>query len=93
MFFGIPFLVAVLPGFLVLLLTWWFKKRKFHIFVRILPSILIACASFISFYYGYVEVRGYEGALYGILAFFLFCYSVVGFILATKNYNRNKLKF
>ncbi|WP_257967999.1 YesK family protein [Peribacillus deserti] len=80
-----PFLVAVIPGLFIILLTWWFRKRKLSLFVRLLPSIMAICASFVSFYYGYVEVRGFEGAAYGFLAFFLLCYSVVGYLIATIN--------
>ncbi|SFC52993.1 YesK-like protein [Bacillus sp. OV322] len=86
MMIGMPFLVAVVPGFLVLLLTWWFKKLNLSLVVRLLPSILTACTSIVLFFYGYIEVRGFEGIAYGFLAFFLLCFSALSSVIATKSF-------
>lgn len=82
MYIGLPFLIAVIPSILAILLTWWFRKRNLSLFVRLLPSILILGGSFYSFYYGYEIVRGFEGGMFLVLAFFLMCFSVVGFFVA-----------
>ncbi|WP_205439398.1 hypothetical protein [Halobacillus ihumii] len=79
-----PFLVAIVPGALVILLTWWFRRLNFPLFVRLTPSILTVIAAIILFYIGFVNVRGFEGAAYLILAFFLIFYAIVSFIMATK---------
>lgn len=34
MFVGIPLLIAAVLGILVILLTWWFRKRKLSLFNR-----------------------------------------------------------
>ncbi len=81
---GGPFLVAIVPGVLVLLLTWWFRKLNFSLFVRIVPSILTVIAAIILFYIGFVNIRGFEGASYGILAFSLIGFAIVSFVIANK---------
>ncbi|WP_163527839.1 YesK family protein [Halobacillus ihumii] len=81
---GGPFLVAIVPGVLVLLITWWFRKLNFSLFVRIVPSILTVIAAIILFYIGFVNIRGFEGAAYGILAFSLIGFAIVSFVIANK---------
>lgn len=93
MFFGMPFLIAAVPGALVILLTLWFRKRNLSFFVRLLPSILTFCAAVLTFLYGYIEVRGFEGAAYGILALFLLSFSILGSVIATKSVTKqNQVK-
>lgn len=93
MMFGMPFLIAAVPGALVILLTLWFRKRNSSFFVRLLPSIFAFCAAVITFLYGYIEVRGFEGAAYGILAFFLLAFSILGYVIATISVNKqNQVK-
>jgi len=36
------------------------------------------------FYIGFVNIRGFEGAAYGILAFFLIVFAIVSFVMAKK---------
>ncbi|WP_155890310.1 hypothetical protein [Peribacillus kribbensis] len=47
--------------------------------------MLTACTSIVLFYNGYAIVSGFEGIAFGILAFFLLCFSVLGSIIATKS--------
>jgi hypothetical protein len=85
MMFVVPLLVACVPGMLVVLLAWWFRKLRFSLFVRLLPGILTVITSIILFYIGFVNIRGFEGAGYGILAFFLLPFAIAASIIASKN--------
>ncbi|MET3322728.1 UNVERIFIED_ORG: hypothetical protein ABIC97_005881 [Peribacillus simplex] len=38
----------------------------------------------ILFYIGYVNIRGFEGAAYGILSVFLICFAIISLIMAKK---------
>ncbi|TDV96879.1 YesK family protein [Pseudobacillus badius] len=78
----LPFLVAVVIGIVVLLVTWWFKKMNFSLFVRLIPGVLTIAAAVILFYIGFVNSRGFEGAAYGILAFFLMIFAIASFVMA-----------
>ncbi|WP_260286419.1 YesK family protein [Peribacillus aracenensis] len=85
MMLGVPLLIACVPGILVILLSWWFRKLNLSLFVRLLPGILTVITSIILFYIGFVYIRGFVGAGYGILAFFLLPFAVVASIIARKN--------
>ncbi|MED3913084.1 YesK family protein [Priestia megaterium] len=79
-----PLLIALLPGVLLLLVTWLFRKMKWNKVIRMIPSMLTVMAATILFYIGYVEVRGFEGAGYLFLSVFLLLFAVVSYILAKK---------
>lgn len=85
-----PFLLAVIPGVIVLILTIWFRDMKLSIFIRVLPSVLTLIAAGILFYKGLVIIRGFEGATYGILAFFLVLFAVASLLIALKRHSPNK---
>ncbi|MFE4810706.1 YesK family protein [Peribacillus simplex] len=82
---GVPLLIACVPGIIAILLAWWFRKLNLSLFVRLLPGILTFIASIILFYICFVYIRGFEGAAYGILAFFLLPFAIVASIIASKN--------
>lgn len=82
MIMSVPLIVAVVSGLIILLFTWWFKKINLPLFVRILPAVFTVIASIILFYIGFVNVRGFEGAAYGILSIFLICFAIAAFIMA-----------
>lgn len=84
MMIGGPLLIALLPGVLLLLVTWLFRKMKWNKVIRMIPSMLTVMAATILFYIGYVEVRGFEGAGYLFLSVFLLLFAVVSYILAKK---------
>ncbi|MET3687449.1 ABC-type nickel/cobalt efflux system permease component RcnA [Priestia megaterium] len=84
MMIGGPLLIALLPGVLLLLVTWLFRKMKWNKVIRMIPSMLTVMAAAILFYIGYVEVRGFEGAGYLFLSVFLLLFAVVSYILAKK---------
>ncbi|WP_059105035.1 hypothetical protein [Shouchella shacheensis] len=84
MLIGGPFLVAIVPGAFVLVLTWSFRKLNFPLSLRLLPGILTVVAAVILFYIGYVEIRGFEGGAYALLAFFLIGFAVLSFVIANK---------
>lgn len=72
MMIGGPLLIALLPGVLVILVTWLFRKMKWNKVIRMLSSMLTVTAAAILFYIGYVEVRGFEGAGYCFYPCFCF---------------------
>ncbi|MBY0065055.1 MULTISPECIES: YesK family protein [Priestia] len=84
MMIGGPLLIALLPGVLILVLTWLFRKMKWNKVIRMIPSMLTVIAAAVLFYIGYVEVRGFEGAGYLFLSVFLLLFAVVSYILAKK---------
>ncbi|MDM8150770.1 YesK family protein [Priestia megaterium] len=81
---GGPLLIALLPGVLVILVTWLFRRMKWNKVVRMIPSMLTIMAAAVLFYIGYVEIRGFEGAGYLFLSMFLLLFAVVSYIVAKK---------
>ncbi|MEH7510469.1 YesK family protein [Priestia megaterium] len=84
MMIGGPLLIALLPGILVILVTWLFRKMKWNKFIRMIPSMLTFMAAAVLFYIGYVEIRGFEGAGYLFLSVFLLLFALVSYIVAKK---------
>ncbi|USL39645.1 hypothetical protein [Priestia megaterium] len=84
MMIGVPLLIGLVPGLIVLLLTWLFRRMKWRLPVRMIPAILTVIASIVLFYIGYVEVRGFEGAAYLFLAVFLILFAIISFVMAKK---------
>ncbi|MEH7330000.1 hypothetical protein CN330_19590 [Priestia megaterium] len=84
MMIGGPLLIALLPGILVILVTWLFRKIKWNKFIRMIPSMLTVMAAAVLFYIGYVEIRGFEGAGYLFLSVFLLLFALVSYIVAKK---------
>ena len=84
MFFLVPFLMALIPGVIISLVTWWFGKKGYPLCVRMLPCTVLSIVAVISFYIGYVYVRGFEGALYGILSFFLIIFAIISFAIGKR---------
>ncbi|MCP3031490.1 hypothetical protein LF817_14290 [Halobacillus sp. A1] len=79
-----PLLVSLIPGIIVLTLTWWFSKKGFSLFVRMLPGCFLTIIAAILFYHGFVNIRGFEGAAYGILCFFLIIFALASFAMGVK---------
>ncbi|MBX4159772.1 hypothetical protein [Priestia megaterium] len=84
MMIGGSLLIALLPGVLILVLTWLFRKMKWNKVIRRAPSILTVITAAVLFYIGYVEVRGFKGAVYLFLSMFLLLFAVVSYIVAKK---------
>jgi ABC-type nickel/cobalt efflux system permease component RcnA len=84
MMIGGPLLIALLPGVLVILVTWLFRKMKWNKVIRMIPSMLTVMAAAVLFYIGYVEIRGFEGAGYLFLSVLLLLFAVVSYIVAKK---------
>ncbi|MED3932514.1 YesK family protein [Priestia megaterium] len=84
MMIGGPLLIALLPGVLLLLVTWLFRKMKWNKVVRKIPSMLTVMAAAVLFYIGYVEVRGFEGTGYLFLSVFVLLFAVVSYIVVKK---------
>ena len=67
MLFG-PFLIALIPGICILLLTWWLSKKDIPLGLRLLPGLITIAVSIVLFYIGLEYIRGFEGAAYGLLS-------------------------
>lgn len=78
----VPFLVAVITGSIVLSITWFLIKKNFSLPISNIPGIVTVLAAIVLFYIGFVTVRGFEGAAYLFLAFFLVGFAVVSFLMA-----------
>lgn len=79
-----PFLVAIISGSIILLITWGLIKKNFSLPVRNIPGIVTIIAAIILFYIGFVKIRGFEGAAYLFLAFFLVSFAIASFMMAKK---------
>jgi hypothetical protein len=79
------FLIALIPGIIILMLTWWFSKKGFSLFVRMLPGILAIIAAAILIYIGFVNIRGFEGGGNGIIGFFLIIFAIISLDIGKKD--------
>ena len=79
-----PLLVSLIPGIFVLALTWWFSRKGFSLYIRMLPGCILTIVAVILFYIGFVNIRGFEGAAYGILGFFLILFAIISFTIGLK---------
>ena len=80
MIFG-PLLVALIPGIIIWTLTWWLSKKGFSGLIKMLPGTIAVIAAFILFYISFVHIRGFEGAAYGFLSFFLLLVACISFLI------------
>jgi hypothetical protein len=80
----VPILSALIPGIIILTLTWLLNKKGLSIYVRMFPGVLAMIAALIIFYVGFVTVRGFEGGAYGILSFILFIFSIISLFMGIK---------
>lgn len=81
MIFG-PLLVALIPGIIIWTLTWWLSKKGVPHLIKMLPGTLAVISAFILFYISMVHIRGFEGAAYGFLSFFLLLVAFVSFLIS-----------
>ncbi|WP_253286638.1 hypothetical protein [Virgibacillus sp. MSJ-26] len=79
-----PLLMSLTPGIIAVILSWWFYKKRFHLFVRLLPAILLTISAGIIFYIGYVHVRGFQGGAYLLLGFFLIIFAFISFVIGKR---------
>lgn len=77
-----PLLMSLIPGIVLLLVSWWFKRMNFSLLIRLIPGVITVIAAIILFYIGFVNIRGFEGAAYGILAFFLLIFAQISVVMA-----------
>ncbi|RCW64218.1 YesK family protein [Saliterribacillus persicus] len=83
----VPFLTALIPGIIILTLTYWFSKKGFSLFVRMLPGMISLIVAVIFFYIGFVNIRGFEGGSYGFLGFFIIIFSIISFVVGQSDRN------
>ncbi|MGP4070348.1 hypothetical protein ACTWP7_17235 [Halobacillus sp. B29] len=79
-----PLLVSLIPGIVVLTLTWWFSKKGFSLLIRMLPGSILTIVAAIVFYNGFVNIRGFEGGAYIILSFLLIIFASTSFAIGVK---------
>ena len=92
MIFIAPLLIALICGLFISMLTLWFSKKGFSLLVKMTPGIITILIAIMLFYIGFVNVRGFEGASYGILSFFLILFATGSFVIVKKNAVNAKLK-
>ncbi|CAH0295277.1 hypothetical protein SRABI96_04405 [Peribacillus sp. Bi96] len=80
----VPLLMTLIPGMIILTLTWWLSKRGCPLLLKMLPGIIAIIAAFTLFYIGFVHIRGFEGAAYGFLSFFLIIFAFISFLIGKK---------
>lgn len=80
-----PFLISLIPGIIIMALTWWLSKKGFSLLVRMLPGILTIIAAVIFFYIGFAKIRGFEGGSYGMLGFFLIVFAIISLVIGKKD--------
>ncbi|KOS68751.1 preprotein translocase subunit SecD/SecF [Lysinibacillus contaminans] len=66
-----PILIALIPVVIILELTRWLSKKEFPFWIIITPGIVSIMVAINLFYSGFVNLRGFVGLSYGILALFL----------------------
>ena len=81
----VPFLTALIPGFIIVVLTRWLSKKGLSLYIRMLPGILLIIIAAILFYIGFVNIRGFEGGVYGVLSFFLVIFAIISFAIGRKS--------
>ncbi|MGE7121182.1 YesK family protein [Peribacillus sp. NPDC046944] len=79
-----PLGVALIPGILIVSLAWWFSKKDYPRLLKMLPGGLGIISALILFYIGFVHIRGFEGAAYGLLSFFLILFACISFLMGQK---------
>lgn len=80
-----PLLMSLTPGIIAVVLSWWFYKKHFPLFVRVSPAILLTISAGIVFYIGYVHVRGFQGGAYLLLSFFLVIFAIISFVIGKRS--------
>ena len=90
MMIGAPLLISILPGLILISFAWWFKKMKLPTLIRLGPGVLGIIAAVILFYIGYVEIRGFEGAAYGISSFFLIIFAGIALVISRNPVNASE---
>ncbi|MGE7307580.1 hypothetical protein ACQKJG_27510 [Priestia megaterium] len=84
MFYG-PLLYSLIPGSFCLFFTYKLRQQELSLAGRLVPAALTIVIASYSFYIGYVEIRGFEGAAYLFFSFFLFAFAAVSVTIARKS--------
>ncbi|MGG0737528.1 YesK family protein [Niallia taxi] len=83
MLFG-PLLIACIPGICILLITWWLSKKSVSLFVKLLPGLTTIVIAIVLFYIGFENIRGFEGAAYGLFSIFLILFASASFVFVRR---------
>ncbi|WP_066185673.1 hypothetical protein [Gracilibacillus timonensis] len=76
-----PLLIASILGIALLLATGILRKVSDKTKLHIIPAILGVLTTGILGYIGLVEIRGFEGAAYAILAMYILIFSFVSVMM------------
>ncbi|PEZ00438.1 hypothetical protein CN326_22695 [Bacillus sp. AFS018417] len=79
-----PVGLGVLVDIIVILLTVFLRKRTDSRTLKNVPGIVGTLVALYLFYRGFFEVRGFEGAAYGILSITLIIFALISIIIANK---------
>ncbi|MFT8321162.1 MAG: YesK family protein [Bacillus sp. (in: firmicutes)] len=86
----IPLIVGIVVGIMILLVAISIRKKNKPAFARI-PGYIGIVTAIVLWYIGYVEVRGFEGAAYLLLAVPIFILAIIS--LFGKNPKNNSYQF
>ncbi|MEH6891523.1 YesK family protein [Bacillus sp. JJ864] len=79
-----PVGLGVLVGSIVILLTVFLRKRTDSRTLKNAPGIVGTLAALYLFYRGFFEVRGFEGAAYGVISITLMIFALISITIANK---------
>ncbi|HDR7620677.1 hypothetical protein QRE62_13200 [Bacillus mycoides] len=79
-----PIGLGVFVGAIVILLTVFFRKQTDSRVIKNVPGIVGTFAALYLFYKGFFEVRGFEGAAYGVISITLIIFSLISITIANK---------
>ena len=84
-----PILIALLPVVIILEITRWLIRNEFPFSVTLTPGVVSIMIAITLFYSGFVNLKGFGGLSYGILALFLIMTGFKSlFIRRTISYSR-----
>lgn len=64
--FFMPFYIGIVVGLIIYLLTFFIRKHN-KPGIALIPGYIGVTAGFVLFLYGYMFIRGFEGAVYSMM--------------------------
>lgn len=80
----VPVGLGILVGAIVILLTVFLRKRTDSRVLKNVPAIVGTLAALYLLYRGFFEVRGFEGAAYGVISITLIIFALLSISIANK---------
>ncbi|PEA53944.1 hypothetical protein CON64_15190 [Bacillus pseudomycoides] len=79
-----PVGLGILVGVIVILLTVFLRKRTDSRALKNVPGIVGTLVALYLLYRGFFEVRGFEGATYGVISLVLMIFALISISIANK---------